>query len=277
MALAIDHRSQLETIAEKNGASRDRIPAFKKLALEACLKVSRGEPGYGMLLDGTYGQQALFAAASHPLWIGRPVEQPGSRPLEFEGGGDIGARLIEWPRDHVIKCLCFYRPDDSAEMKARQEARMLELQDAARRLGREWLLEIIAGKHGPLADDTISSALDHLYGLGLKPDWWKLESQPSAKAYANITAVITRRDPFCRGIVLLGLDAPETELMDAFRLAAAEPLVKGFAIGRTIFAEPANQWFAGKISDAEAVGQMEKSFARLTKAWVAARATAGRK
>lgn len=276
MALAIDHRSQLETIANQQGASRDRIPAFKKLALDACLRVAQGKPGYGMLLDGTYGQQALFAAASHPLWIGRPVELPGSRPLKFEGGGDIGTQLIEWPVDQIIKCLCFYRMDDPAEMKAEQEERMLQLQDAARRLGREWLLEIIASKHGPLEDDTISSTLDHLYDLGLKPDWWKLESQPTAKAYANVAAVIARRDPFCRGIVLLGLDAPEAELASAFALAAAEPLVKGFAIGRTIFAEPAALWLGGKMSDDEAVSQMEQTFARLTSSWTKARAAAER-
>jgi 5-dehydro-2-deoxygluconokinase len=276
MALAIDHRSQLEAIASEQGASRDRIPAFKKLALEACLRVAKGQPGYGMLLDGTYGQQALFAAASHPLWIGRPVELPGSRPLKFEGGGDIGTKLIEWPVDHVIKCLCFYRMDDSAQLKAEQEERMLQLQDAARCLGREWLLEIIASKHGTLEDDTISSILNHLYDLGLKPDWWKLESQPSAKAYANITSIITSGDPFCRGIVLLGLDAPEAELAKAFALAAPEPLVKGFAIGRTIFAEPARLWLGGKISDDDAISHMEHTFARLTTSWTKARSTAGR-
>ena len=276
MALAIDHRSQLEAIADQQGASRVRIPAFKKLALDACMRVAQGQPGYGMLLDGTYGQQALFAAASHPLWIGRPVELPGSRPLKFEGGGDIGTKLIEWPVNHVIKCLCFYRMDDTAEMKAEQEERMLQLQDAARRLGREWLLEIIASKHGPLEDDTISSTLDHLYDLGLKPDWWKLESQPSAKAYANITSVIAKRDSFCRGIVLLGLDAPEAELAKAFALAAAEPLIKGFAIGRTIFAEPAALWLGGKMSDDAAINHMEQTFARLTTSWTKARAAAGR-
>ena len=56
-----------------------------------------GRPGFGMLLDGTYGREALFDAAKLPLWIGRPVEEPGSRPLRFEGSADIGSRLVEWP------------------------------------------------------------------------------------------------------------------------------------------------------------------------------------
>lgn len=267
MALAIDHRAQLETMADKAGADHARISDFKRLALQACLNVAHGRPGFGMLLDDTHGKAALHASASHDLWIGRPVELPGSRPLRFEGGGDIGTRLMEWPVTHVIKCLCFYHPDDPAPLKADQEEKLLQIQDAARRLGREWLLEIIASKHGPVAQTTIAATLDHLYGLGLKPDWWKLESQSSAGAYASIAAVIRARDPFCRGIVLLGLDAPEAELARGFALTAAEPMVKGFAIGRTIFADAAALWLSGQIGDDDAISQMQQRFARLVAAW----------
>ena len=84
MALAIDHRAQLEKIADAAGAPRERISAFKLLAVEAAARVAAGRPGYGMLLDGKYGREALFRAVDHDFWIGRPVEEPGSRPLEFE-------------------------------------------------------------------------------------------------------------------------------------------------------------------------------------------------
>ena len=121
MALAIDHRAQLEKIADEAGAPRERIGVFKRLAVEAAARVAAGRPGFGMLLDGKYGREALFRAADHDFWIGRPVEEPGSRPLDFEFGGSLGAKLIEWPIGHTIKCLCFYHPDDPEEMKARQE------------------------------------------------------------------------------------------------------------------------------------------------------------
>ena len=157
MALAIDHRAQLEKIADEAGASRERIGVFKRLAVEAAAKVADGRPGYGMLLDGKYGREALFRAADHNFWIGRPVEEPGSRPLDFEFGGSLGAKLIEWPIGHTIKCLCFYHPDDPEEMKARQERELSRLYDAARTIGRELLIEIIASKNGPVDDDTIAT------------------------------------------------------------------------------------------------------------------------
>ena len=92
MALAIDHRAQLEKIADDAGAPRERISAFKLLAVEAAAKVAAGRPGYGMLLDGKYGREALFRALDHDFWIARPVEEPGSRPLDFEFGGSLGGQ-----------------------------------------------------------------------------------------------------------------------------------------------------------------------------------------
>ena len=266
-ALAIDHRSQLEEIADQAGVSHDKIAPFKKLAVDAAASVAKGRDGFGMLLDGTYGREALFRAEDHHFWIGRPVELPGSRPLDFEGGGSLAAKLIEWPVNHIIKCLCFYHPDDSDELKARQERELLRLYDAARSLNREVLVEIICGRHGELKDDTSARVMHRLYELGIKPDWWKLEPQKSAKAWANISAEIERYDPSCRGIVMLGLDAPAPDLMAAFRIAKAEKRVKGFAVGRTIFADPARAWMAGTIDDATATAQMADRFAQLVAAW----------
>jgi 5-dehydro-2-deoxygluconokinase len=267
MAFAIDHRAQLEKIADAAGRSRERISDFKLLAVEAAAKVAAGRPGYGMLLDGKYGREALFRAVDHGFWIGRPVEEPGSRPLEFESGGSLGAKLVEWPVAHTIKCLCFYHPDDPPEMKTRQERELLRLYDAARRLERELLIEIIASKNGPIGDRTLALVIERLYEIGVKPDWWKLESQANEAAWDNVAKAIETGDPLCRGVLLLGLEAPEKDLAQAFALAHNCNVVKGFAVGRTIFAESAVEWFAGRISDREAVERMAAAFARLGDLW----------
>ncbi|MCC6204335.1 MAG: 5-dehydro-2-deoxygluconokinase, partial [Hyphomicrobiales bacterium] len=159
MAFAIDHRVQLEEIAARAGAEESRIGAFKVLAVKAAAHVAAGRPGYGMLIDEKHGRDAMFEFARHPFsWLGRPVEQPGSRPLRFEFSQDIGSQLVEWPVDHCIKALCFYHPDDPAELKQEQLEKLRALYDASRKVGRELLVEIIAGKHGPLGEDTIARA-----------------------------------------------------------------------------------------------------------------------
>ena len=267
MALAIDHRSQFKDMAERAGAGLERVSRFKLLAVEAAMRVAGGRPGYGILIDDTYGREALFAAATANLWIGRPVEQPGSRPLRFEGSDEAGARLIEWPASHTIKCLCFYHPNDEPGLKSEQIRKLRGLYDAARRLNRELLVEIIAGRHGPIAEDTLARAIEELYGAGIRPDWWKLEPQKSTTAWRNIASMIGANDAWCRGIVLLGLEAPLKELEADFALAADIPLVKGFAIGRTIFNHAAQAWLEDRIKDEEAVQEMAQGFAQLAGMW----------
>ena len=271
LSFAIDHRKSLEDVADKVGASYDRLPPFKRLAVKAMAKVSKGRPGYGTLLDDKYGREAMFDAEKLGLWIARPVEDPGSRPLRFEFSQEMGGRLIEWPVTHTIKCLAAYHPDDSAEMKRKQQQKLMHLYLAARVVGRELLIEIVASKNGPMLDDTVSRVMDELYAIGIKPDWWKLEPQENGAAWDAIGKVIDARDPLCRGVVMLGLDAPEAELAKGFKTVADKPHVKGFAVGRTIFLEAAEAWLAGKLTDAVAVDNMAAKYASLVKIWNEAR------
>ncbi|CAN7248247.1 bifunctional 5-dehydro-2-deoxygluconokinase/5-dehydro-2-deoxyphosphogluconate aldolase [Pararhizobium sp. LjRoot238] len=269
MALAIDHRSQLEDLADGNPDLLARIPAFKVLAVRAAERIANGRPGFGMLIDDKYGREALFAAAKNKdFWIAKPIELPGSRPLQFEFSQDLGSRLIDWPVDHCIKVLSFYHPDDPSEMKAAQVAKLRSAFEAARKVGREILIEIIASKHGKLDDQTIPRALNELYDAGLKPDWWKLEPQASRNAWAAIDAVIEKRDPLCRGVVLLGLEAPYDVLKEGFAAARTSKTVKGFAVGRTIFADASKAWLAGEMTDEQAIADMAGKFEALVNLWL---------
>jgi len=268
MALAIDHRSQLEDMAGGDAQKLARLPDLKVLAVKAAARVADGRDGFGMLLDDKYGRDALYAAGALPnFWIARPIELPGSRPLQFEFTQDLGSRLIDWPVDHCIKVLCFFHPDDGQDLRDEQIAKLRSAFDAARKIGRELLVEVIASKHGQTNDDTLARALTEIYDAGIKPDWWKLEPQKSEAAWAAIDGVIETRDPYCRGVVMLGLDAPQDELAAGFAAAKSARSVKGFAVGRTIFGEVARDWLDNRMSDEEAVAEMAKRFGALVEIW----------
>ena len=271
---AFDHRAQMEAMP---GASPERIGAFKRLCLAAALQVQAGRHGYGILCDNRLGRDALHSAAGTGLWLGRPVEWPGSRPLALEPelGPDLGG-LAEWPLGQVVKALCFCHPDDPPEIWAAQEETVIRLFHAARRNRLEFLLEVIPSKVGATDDSTTARLIRRFYEIGIYPDWWKLEPLQTDGAWQQATAEIAAHDPHVRGIVVLGLDAPEAALAASFRLAARHPLVKGFAVGRTIFGDPARDWFAGRIDDASAVATMAANYARLCALWDAAKAEVGR-
>jgi len=92
--------------------------------------------------------------------------------------------------------------------------------------------------------------------IGLMPDWWKLPSSTDPGMWRSVGNAIRTCDPHVRGILVLGLDMPVRDLGLAFASAATEPMVKGFAVGRTIFWPAAERWFAGEIQDAEAISMI---------------------
>ena len=268
---AFDHRSQMQDI---DGATPTKIALFKKLCLQAAIQISAHNDGFGILCDERLGKETLYQASDYNLWIGRPAELPGSHPLRFEPqiGLDCGG-LAEWPRNHIVKCLCFAHPDDEAAMWDVQLEQLLRLYTASRRNNLEFLLEIIPSKIGKVNDETTAQVMRRFYAAGIFPDWWKLEPTNSQSAWQNITQLIKQNDPHIQGIVILGLEASEEVLAHSFSVAAQQPFVRGFAVGRTIFAESAKSWMSGKIDDSQAIREMSQKFKRLCDLWDAAYVT----
>ncbi len=270
---AFDHRTQYYDLAREAGAPESRLRELKLLLVRAVAETERAlglQGRIGALIDDTYGEDALHAASGRGWWLGRPVEVPGSRPLEFEGGRSIGTRLASWPREQVVKCLVRYHPDDPIDERLEQETQLASLYDAAQASGHELLLEVIPPKDLPRDGQTLLRALRRLYNIGIFPDWWKLEPMP-AEGWRLLEQLIAERDPYCRGVVILGQSAGVDELAAAFREAAAARICRGFVVGRTIFQAPSREWLAGRIDDAALVAQIRANFEELIHAWREAR------
>ena len=195
---------------------------------------------------------------------------PSSRPLRLEHG-NIGSQLIDWPLEHVVKCLVFYHPADPAELRAEQDALLLEVWQACNKSGHELLLEIILPENGPDKDERhYHGMLEHFYQLGIQPDWWKLPPLSSAE-WERIGKLIAREDSWCRGILILGLDAPSDRLRAGFAEAAKHPMIKGFAVGRTIFGQPSRRWMQGELSDEALINEVKRNYLTLIGYWREAR------
>jgi len=286
--LAFDHRTQLEEMAERHGAAIERIATFKRLVAQAAEQgyaaarqgfdadtpgdvAGQGFPAPGMIVDGLYGSEVLSRLAGSGWWIGRPVETPGSRPLTFECGTNVALALRSWPGEQVIKCLLSHHPDDDPALARQQLASVVALAQACRATGHDLLLELIPPRELPAVDGTLARGMAQIYEAGVRPDWWKLPPPLQAAAWQAIAEVIGGNDPLCRGVVLLGLEASEDTLARGFKAAAAQPLCKGFAVGRSIFGEAASAWFAGTLDDAGVVADVATRYQRLIGLWVASR------
>jgi 5-dehydro-2-deoxygluconokinase len=271
VVLAFDHRTQLEEIAARHGQGADRIRQFKSLVAQGARQGADTRRGAGVIVDERFGEDVLPALTGTGWWVARPVERPGSRPLAFEGSASLAVQLRSWPAEHVAKCLVNYHPADPAALRDEQLARLAELQAAAVATGHEFLLEVVPPRDLTRSPATLAQALEQIYRHGIRPDWWKLPPAESDAEWQRIDAMVRQHDPHCRGVLVLGLEASEDDLERSFRLAAPHAVCRGFAVGRTIFAEAADQWFAGRMADDKVVAQVALRYGRLIALWDEAR------
>ncbi len=270
--LAFDHRVQLEEIAARHGRDADAIRRFKQLIADGAKRGAASRPGVGVILDGRFGEDVLPSVTGKGWWVARPVELPGSRPLQFEAGNHLALEMRSWPTEHVAKCLVSYHPGDDEDMRAAQLARLAELQHASAATGHEFLIEVIPPRDMESDEETLAMALAQIYKAGIRPDWWKLPPAVSDDSWEAIAAVIQGNDPHCRGVLMLGLEASEEALERSFRIAAPHRICRGFAVGRSIFADAATAWFAGKMDDGQVIEDISHRYARLITRWDEARA-----
>lgn len=269
---AFDHRIQFAEMADASGAAHDRITALKTLLFQATTQVVESQQlqgRSGILCDGIFGQDVLNAATGSNLWIARPVELPKSCPLEFEGQQSIGTLLKSWPLEHKVKCLVYYSAADNLELRTQQEYKLLELYDACCHSGHELLLEVIPPDELTEVGESIYNSVGRMFELGIRPDWWKLPCMSSSWA-GKVHNLINTTTPYCYGIVILGLDASDTDLAEGFKAFRGMPLVKGFAVGRTIFGKPARAWLAGDINDTQLVQTVAENYTRMASLWAQA-------
>lgn len=269
---AFDHRIQFEDMAKAANVPLSRIVELKKLLFEATNSVVEQlglQGSSGLLCDGKFGQGVLNSATGSQRWIGRPVEHPKSRPIEFENGQSIGTILETWPLDHIVKCLVFYSAADEPSLRAQQDTKILELYDACCHSQHEILLELIPPEESLSVGESLFNSITHIFSLGIRPDWWKLPCM-DGHWVMKIDSLISQTTPHCKGIVVLGLDAPANELAEGFKAFRGAELVRGFAVGRTIFGQAAVAWLAGDIDDAQLMSQVSENYAQVIQSWQSA-------
>jgi 5-dehydro-2-deoxygluconokinase len=223
-----------------------------------------------VIVDDRYGQAILPRLTARGFWIARPVEVPGSVPLAFEAGDNVGLHMRAWPASHVAKCLVYFHPDDAPALKNAQLARLGSLARACHDGGRELLVEVIPPAGSSVDPLTLSHAMEAIYGEGIRPDWWKLPPSPQPAAWRFVGEAIERFDPHCRGVLVLGMEAGSAALREGFT-AAQGPWVHGFAVGRSIFAPAAEAWLRGEWNDARAVDDIAARYLEVIGLWEEAR------
>lgn len=264
--LALDHRHAFEELAKRYERGRGAILKFKGIIYSAYKTLSQ-ESHYrktGIIVDGEYGKEVLDDARREGIELFRCIESPNSFPLKYLNNSEASSTLRMWPSAEAVKVLCYVSEEAVNEQ---QIEKLSHLYSATLQSGHRLLIELVDRREGASLS-RIYRFIEECYKGKIFPEWWKLQPIEDLPTWEMIGALIDREDPYSAGILLLGEGKSLEELSYAIgRIAAAQPKVRGFAVGRSIWGESAEQWFDGAISDEEAAEAIACRFGALVKNW----------
>jgi myo-inositol catabolism protein IolC len=272
--LAIDHRNSLRhwymgltgAAAADTATATAALTSAKALVAEALLTAATSKQGQPMLLiDEEYGGDAIAAvrAGNDNVQVVIPAERSGQPEFIFEHGDDFGA-CIEASGADIVKALVRYNPSGDPERNARSRTGLLRLAEWLDEHNMPLMLELLVPPTPAQASEQFDNevrpgltreAIGELSRAGLSPAFWKVEGQPSTAEFASLAAATANG----RCLVLgRGEDAAAVGRWVA--MAAAAPGFSGFAVGRTIWAEPLGEWLTGTRSRDDAVATISANY-----------------
>ena len=273
--LAVDHRWQWEDWCDNAGVEHARIPGVKTLAadafLDACAQDARIASHGALLIDALYATPQVDRLMAVGATVGTPAEWPGAHPLRWQSE-PMGDALT----GRFVKVLARHRPEFAASSVREQIDRLLDLQAWCRDHAQPLVLEVVVPRATePEAEfeatgraPIMAGYIRRAYAAGLVPDYWKLEGTTDAAAATLVDRAIAEH-PSPRFLVLgkaAGMDLVERW----FAAATSMTTAAGFAIGRTVYFEPATRWLCGELTRDAARAQMTATYRRLVDLWEAA-------
>ena len=269
---AADHRWQWEEYFDAHAVPRDRIPHVKRLAFDGFMLArerSAAVREFGALLvDELYAADVIADALKAGVTVGTPAEKPGAVPLAWSAD-PFSAALT----GAFVKVLVRYRPDDEADVQAGQWAKLDALQAWCRGAGKPLVIEVIVARTHEPEDEFEASGrpamlagyIAESYRRGLTPEFWKIEGSLTPQA-ARIVDTAIAVHPSSRQIILG--KAANLETIDRwFAACAASATASGFAIGRTVYWEPAGAFLNGTKTRDEAAAVICSNYLQLVDAW----------
>ena len=285
--LAFDHRSSFLKLlgisnsspkAQKAVASEAKEIIFEgfRAALQA-QKVERQSAA--ILVDEEFGVKVIEEAKGEGYAFAVPVETSGKKVFEFEYGKDFGEH-IDRVKPTFVKALVRYNPEGDEELNLRQAEKLASLSEFCTDADYEWMLEVLIEPTEEQLKKASEEAVDfdkvtrpklqismikELQAANANPDIWKIEGAEEPYQYEEIVKQARASGNEKVRVIILGR-GEDVDRVERWLVAGKEvDGVAGFAIGRTIFAEPLKHWREEKISRVQAVSEIGENYAKFVK------------
>src|SRR6516225_9690309 len=255
-----------------------QIAAFKQVIYEALqAAVAAGVPREkaGVLVDEQFGAAILRDAAKKGYFTSLTTEKSGQAEFDFEYGEDF-AKHIEAFNPTFAKVLVRFNPEGDAALNERQAARLKLLSDFLHGKSRSlFMFELLVLPEQDQLDKLkgdktaydvkvrpglMVRAIRELQDAGVEPDVWKIEGLDLAEDCEKVVAAARRDGRDKVGCIVLGRGEDDKKVGEWLVTAAQVPGFIGFAVGRTVFWDPLEEWRDKKITREDAVNKISRRY-----------------
>src|ERR1700677_699284 len=285
--LAMDHRRSSTKALSRGGSAPShiglsRMRQVKALIYEGLCHIAGSIPvgREGVLVDEGSGADVLRRAKSDGLVVLMPIEAPGSIVFELEYH-DRFAEHIEAFDPDFFNALVRYNPLDDEGMRQTTITRLAAVSEWAARTNRRWIIELLVpptpeqqathqnrhGSESAARPALTAQAISQLQSGGVHPAVWMLDGFERPDGADEVLAAVAAEREHPGQCIVSGRDAPIDEVAHWVTLAAGRRFV-GFAVGRTIWEEPAQRLLAGTMSSDGVIDAVAEAYSTLVDAFI---------
>ncbi|MAG16031.1 IolC myo-catabolism protein [Candidatus Woesearchaeota archaeon] len=284
--LPFDHRgSFMKIIAAASPPTEEDVAKakeYKKIIYEALQKSIEGgvpKDKAGILVDEWLGKEILTDAKSKGLITCTPLEKSGQDEFDFDR--EDWKKQIEEIDPTYVKVLVRYNPEEDKEMNARQAARLVELGNHLKTIGKKYLFELLvpatdgqmeqAGNdkdkyEQELRPDLMVRAIKEIQDAGVDPHVWKLEGLDSTEKMQKVGDQVKAGNAEA-GIIILGRGESAEKAEHWLRMGAKVDNAVGFAVGRTVFKDALSEYAAGTMTREQARDKISENYSFFVSVW----------
>lgn len=253
-------------MAELYGAKEPAVALAKQYLREAILQAFANLPTPGIIFEDetAFNPKPWSTKLS---WLARSLEKPGEVPLQFKQETELTSILSQWPKHHVAKVSVTYHPDDRYSLRGQQETLLAQLHRVCRNTKNALLIDLTMPMNSLITAKTHAHIMQRFYELGIYPDYWQMSLPRDQRSWENIYTTIQDCAPFCQGIFVNVASASYDQLPTLIEIAGKEKLCQGLVVGRGLFQNTVEQWFAKKIDDAMLVEILGDTLRQMATLW----------
>lgn len=266
--LAFDHRATFakelfskNSIEDLDDSEREKIKDFKKIIFEGfkkALDIGVPRDSAAVLVDEEFGENVLNSAKDLGIKTILTTEKSGETDFVFQYP-DFQHHIKTFSPTFA-KALIRYNPEDDEDLKNGQLLHLKRLDDYCKAVEQKLLVEVLIVPtkmqlsqyetkevyDRKLRPELTVRMIEEFQKYAVEPDIWKLEGMDSVEDYKKVVEAARKNGRVNVSVVVLGRGETETKVDHWIEEGGKVEGVVGFAVGRTIFWKPIEEYNKGE-------------------------------